>query len=208
MVTFVTGGESEFDLLAFGEANPETLRFIEQRSASMSTGLTDIARNLFASTKQLFHDVHGSEAMRKARAALRSVAGLFQANSIIPMWELSQFQQASLANQRWIMAEPTVRKAYHRQQCDGYNGSYVDMEPGMIGRDQYDWRLVNDGMVKEAEEGEEDEFALTWYFDEIKEGDRQLHTEEKVDIRGSFALVKAIMQAGEKDPTSILNESL
>lgn len=206
MVKIVQGGSAEFNLLAFGETNPTTLQYIEHRSNTFSNNLTDTARDLFQTTKLMFEQIHGSEAMRKARAAIRSVTGLFQQDTVRPMCTIQEFQQAALTMQRWIMAEPTVRAAYHAQQCDGYTGSYVDMAPGMVGRDHYDFRLVNDGVLHEEDDGED--FKVTFFFDEIMDGDRLLRPEEKVDILSSWEAVRAAMKAGGSDPTSILDDQL
>lgn len=205
MVAFVRGGDDAYNLLAFGETNQQTLQYIENRYNRVSDNLTDAAKSLFATTKQLFHDVHGSDAMRKARAAIRMITGAFQENNIRPLVSITDTQSASLIMQRWIMACPEVRTPYHKQQCDGYAGAYVDMNPGQVGRDHYDYRLVMDGVVESTEE---DPFKAVFYFNEILEGDRELRSDEKVDILSSWDIVRAAMRRGEEDPTSVLNDKL
>jgi hypothetical protein len=205
VVKFVTGGTAEFNLLAFGEPSPTTLSFIEERANYISHNLTDTARALFEGSKQVFESIHGSEAMRKARAALRTVTGLFQQDQIRMLWHVPELQNASLIMQRWLMAEETMRRAYHAQQCDGYHGSYVDMNPGMVGRDHYDYRLIYDGVVISTEE---EPFKVTHYFDDILEGDRKLRPEEKIDIMISHDAIRAAFAAGGSDPSSILNDNL
>ena len=79
------------------------------------------------------------------------------------------------------------------------------MSPGMVGRDHYDWRRVNDGVVHSTED---EPFKVTFYFDEILEGDRELRPDEKVDILSSWDIMRIAMKRGEEDPTSVLNDKL
>ena len=51
------------------------------------------------------------------------------------------------------MAQPDIRSLYHKGHCDGYSDTYVDMEPGLVGEQHYDYRRVMDGVVEETETG-------------------------------------------------------
>ena len=97
----------------------------------------------------------------------------------------------------------TLRLMYHQQRCEGYTDTYVDMHPGDVGEQHYDYRRVVDGMVME----QDDELVSVQYFDEIKEGD-ELDIDDQVAILRTWDSVKAAIEENKEDPTSPFNASL
>lgn len=202
MIQVDFGGVSDFDALMYGQKHQGTLNFLQnniQQLAQMSHTLTDAGRQFFAGAAQRFEELNSAEAMRLARAAVRRAGSVFQRDEIRSMWELPQIQNAPLTMQRWIMAEPTVRQMYQEQRCDGYSETYVDMHPGAIGADHYDYRRVTNGIIVDDEEHG---WKATIYLDELIEGDRDLTLDEKVDILTTWDIVSSLMKEGSEDPTS------
>jgi hypothetical protein len=106
--------------------------------------------------------------------------------------------------QRWIMAEPTVRELYHDQRCDGFSDTYVDMEPGKVGEEHYDWRRVMSGVVRY----DDDTVVAKFYMDDLREGDRELDSWEKISIVGSWEVLKIAVSQMNEDPTSVFGDKL
>ena len=143
--------------------------------------------------------------MRVADAALRKVGGLFQPNRIRYLESVSEIQNAPVAMQRWIMAQPDIRAAYHAQRCDGYSPTYVDMYPGQVGANHYDYRQVMHGI---AQDHEEDDFKVTFFMDDLEDGDVAPTHLEKVDILSTWDIVQAALKRGKDDPTSPFADQL
>ncbi|MNU19668.1 hypothetical protein D3C71_79010 [compost metagenome] len=205
MVQVVVGGNTEFNALVYGQKNPGTISFLEREAFTVSPHLTAAGAQFFANQAALFEQYNGAEALRLAAAAVKKVGSIFQPNSIRALLTVPEIQNAPLAMQRWIMAEPTIRELYHQQRCDGFADTYVDMHPGFVGREHYDWRQVQHGMVQT--EDEEAPLA-TFYFDELAEGDRELTLDEKMDIVSTWEVVKLNAKAGKADPTSAYGTEL
>jgi hypothetical protein len=205
MVQVVIGGNTEFNALVYGQKNPGTISFLEQEAFTISPQLTHAGQEFFANQAMLFEQYNGAEALRLANAAVRKVQAIFQPNSIRNLWELGAIQNAPLVMQRWIMAEPTVRKMYHEQRCDGYAETYVDMHPGFVGREHYDWRQVQHGLVQTEDE---DAPMVSFFFDELEQGDRELTLEEKMDIVSTWDVVRSMLKPGGEDPTSVFGTQL
>lgn len=199
------GDNSEFNALCYGQKNVGTLQYLERQVENISNTLTDAGRSFFANSQQLWNQYNGSEALRLARAAARKVGSLFQRDEIRVLYGIGEIQTAPLSMQRYIMAEPITRQRFNEQRCDGYSGTYVDMNPGTIKEDHYDYRRVMNGLVLTTPDGDE---KTTFYLDELVEGDRELYHEEKVDIRNTWAIVADLMKYGERDPTSVLDSKL
>ncbi len=210
MSTYAIGGfgaADAFDAMCYGESHPSTVQYLAQQVSHVAETLTDAGRAFMAGARDLFDHYHGSEAMRFARGVLAKVKGAVQNQRIHSIWETVDFQNASLAMQRWIMANPTVRELYHKQRCDGYSDTYVDMEPGQVKHDHYDYRRVMDGVML-FEPDEETDWKVYQYLDELKEGDRDLEHFEKVDIQNTWNAMDMLLAIAKDDPTSAVGGSL
>jgi hypothetical protein len=206
MVMIVQGDTNMFNSLVYGaQKHPGTLAFLENQVSQFGGALTEFGQAFFNSAKTLYDNFNSSEAMRIARAATRKFDSLFASDTIQTIWDLGRLQHAPLTMQRWIMAEPTTRTLFHQQRCDGYSGSYVDMEPGRVGEDHYDYRRVYSDVVQDTEDGG---WVVNHYLDEILEGDAEPEFDQKVDIIDTHAFAKAHAEAGREDHTSKWNEML
>lgn len=200
------GDDLAFRALVYGaDRSPGTLQFIENSVNSigqMSNTLTEAGNNFFNNSRTLMNQFIGSDAMRLAKAALNKVSNVFVRNDIHYINDIAKLQNAPLVMQRFIMAQPDVRLRYHEQRCDGYSGTYVDMEPQRIGENHYDYRRVMNGIVV----GDEDK--ITYYLDTLFPNDRELDLNEQVDVLKTWEVVARLMKYGDEDPTSVMCESL
>lgn len=194
----VYGGDASFNALVSGEQHPANAGFFQRQLESVSNNLTEVGRQLFANAKDIYEQFNGSEAMRIARDALRSVKSVFIQNRIQFLSEIESLQNAPFVMQRWVMANPVIRQAYHNQQCDGYSESYVDVFPKNIGENHYDYRRVMDGVVIETE----DSWRVKFYPDEIHHGDKELDHDQKVLILNTWSIGEMFMSKLKEDPTS------
>lgn len=201
MPVIIDGGATAFKTLAFGMPHQGTLNFLEHRLQRTSEFLNETGREFMSRGLEIFNQYAGSEAMRLAKAAIRSVQHAFDPNVIMPLHDIGAIQQAPLSMQRWIMAEPTVRALFHQNRCDGYSDSYVDMHPGQIGQDHLDWRVVNNGYIHETPNDEEYDWTCVNYFD-VREDDVQLDLGEKNTIFDVWDKLRVLVKAGGEDPTS------
>ena len=91
------------------------LNFLQNQITNLgnfSNTLTEAGRSFFSNAKDLFDKFNGAEALRLARLAAQKV------NNILSQMLLRVFGNWEKRNlpslmQRWIMANPDVRKAYH-----------------------------------------------------------------------------------------------
>jgi hypothetical protein len=205
MAKLLAGGGDTFDALAYGRPHPGTMQFLEAQLNTATQHLTQAGQSFMATAHDLWERTNGSTAMRVMRAAARAARSLWDSDEIKALLEIGQLQHAPPTMQRWIMAEPTIRKLYHNQACDGYEGTYVDMHPKDIGEGHYDYRRVMDGVVVLDEDG-------GWHSDqwaeELLPDDTDLPLEDQVDILDTWAAIKSHVVHGKEDPTSKWNSTL
>jgi hypothetical protein len=191
-----------FDLLLYGDTNPQNDYYIQNNLQSFGNTLTDLGKQFMESSKEIYDRINSSSALRMARAAIRSVAGMFNPNTILQIESLEQLRCASPLMQRYIMAEPTLRAAYQRQLVDGYSDTYYDPDPEGIKDTHYYYRMVMDGVGQEiiGEDGES-EFIYKFYGHELREDDKELTPDQKFSVLHTWEYIKNCM-AHREDPTN------
>jgi hypothetical protein len=198
--TYSLDSASQFDAIVYGEKHPNTVNYLRNQFNHYSDTLSEAGQNFLSRGASIFETFNNSESMRFVRNVVKEVLGNtnIETTVILSIFELNKLQSANLNMQRWIMANPAVRTLYHEQGCDGYSTTYIDNEPGRVGDNHYDWRRVNDGIMHIGE----DNWTINQYFDELKEGDRDLSVEEKSDILFTWSHLDFLMALGKEDPTS------
>lgn len=212
MVKLVSGGAATFNALSYQEHHPSTLQYLSGQFDQVAGAFSQAGQSFLDKAKGLYEQFNSSEALRRARALARATVGVFQRDEVRRYMTLGEIQQANQRMQRWIMADPATREEYHALRCDGYSDTYVDMHPGDIGEKHYDYRLVMDGVMQELpwspDKPDEPEFKVTFYMDELAEGDRPLDVTEVAMIQEAWALVHRFRVGGKEDPTSSLGGML
>lgn len=195
-----TPAMSDFDALAFGTPHPGTLNYIRQRFDNLSTALSDRGREFMADARVMWDKFMGSAAIRKARAVKEKLLdGMYLRNEIQQYTTIGQFQSATPLMQGYIMACPEVKQMYYDQRLDGYTGSYVDPNPGMVGWDDPAYRMVMNGV---AVDHPEHDFHIRVVLDDLPEGVNQLQIDEKMRIMATWDILRSYLEAGKEDPTS------
>lgn len=193
--------DDAFNAFIYPEKNAGGLEYLKNQFNNFTGVLTNTANSFIQSSREQFERFNSSAAIEFARNVVKSVIGKADVTTdkITTLWEVNQFQGASLQMQRWIMANPVVREVYHDQRCDGYSDTYFDSQPKLKGEDHYDYRRVMDGMIQYDQEGE---WFAKIYFEDLLEGDRDLTHGEKTDIAYTWSKLEYLMALGKDDPTS------
>jgi hypothetical protein len=193
------GSSDAWNAMLYGETNQNTVSFMQNQLASARSMFNDAGQSFLRKAEAAFNLFNGSEAIDFARKTIAKVSNFYDAPRINECITLEQFQKSSVVMQRFIMAEPSIRKLYHQQRCDGYAETYVDMHPGKIGIDHYDWRVATNSMLQFQDDGG---YVARQFPDEILEGDRRLTFGEKVAIATTFEFLAAYAEQRTDDPTS------
>lgn len=202
-VNVIHAGPTGFDYAIFGDHSPINSQYFQQQLSYFSDSLNDMGRRFMEGSREIYDRLNNSEALRMARAAMRTVRGVFHPNMIVPLETLEDLRSAQPLMQRYVMAEPMLREKFHRQLVDGYSSTYVDVDPGCIGSNHYDYRRVMTGIVQDTvtEDGE-DGWVSHNYYDEDRGDDRDLDSGEKFAILNTWDIVKMFVNSG-RDPTDI-----
>ena len=199
-IKVVQGDDASFRAMTYGyDRHPGTINYIQNSINDVvrhSNILTNYASEFFSNAAATSESLIGERAILLAKASLARVNNIFVQNDIHYIGSMEEIQNAPLIMQRYIMAMPELRQLYHNQLCDGYSNTYVDNNPGDIGETHYDYRRVMNGIVV----SDEYEDKVTFYLDELLEGDRELFLSEQSNIKHTWEIVAQLIKY-DIDPT-------
>ena len=189
----------------YGQNSASALAFLQSQYKQVGNYVNDATKKFYQASQQAFEHYNGAEAMRYARKVLTGLNITSDAQYVIPLNSVNDFQKASDTMQRWIMASPIVRDMYNRQRCDGYSDTYQDFDPGKTGEHLYDYRRAVNGLVQFKEDGN---YQAVNYYEELRDNDRELDFGEQLAIAHTWRVAEILMNFGKDDITSKSGESL
>lgn len=188
-----------FESLMFGTSNIKNYAGAMDASI-VSNYITPLAQQYVAETIQR-NNWYNSEAYydQVRNYVVSKGPSIVHQDFIMPLHTPDQFRLANLTMQRWIMAEPTIRQAYVDGQICGYEDTYIDHEPGMVGEDQSDYRHVMNGIIQ-------NEHAYI-YVDNYSGEKPKLSIGEVSDILSTWSTASLLMDLGVCDITDPLTDN-
>lgn len=197
-VATVQGSDEVINNLLYTPHTEEEIDYFRQNMNAVVERLQGFNDAFVNKVKETYNRVWDYGKILAAKAAASSVDNVIDHNRIRPLFKVRDIQHAPPIMQRWIMAQPDVRELYIGQGCQGYPDTYVDIDPGTVGEDNYDYRRVMDGIVQK--DPNKDRVFWVNYSEELLEGDKDLDDLEKFTILNIWDIVKDAIAEGI-DPT-------
>lgn len=196
----VDGGDLAFKSLIYPEQNRGlTMNYIMNQFNNMPSTITDAGRMFMEESMQVINKLNDDTALQIARNALTQAGEFMYLEFIKPLVSVQDIIGAPPNMQRWIMANPEIRKEYIKGRYDGYSETYADIDPGNVGEDHYDYRRVMDGVLHQDENGN---YWINTYYEDLLEGDKELTHDEKFDILQTWHASTILMRLYKEDLTN------
>jgi len=195
----------EFSVLAYGQKNPATVQFMQNRYSEfqgMGHMLTDYGKSFVENSKKVFEYVTGSDAMSFSQAVLRKVENMFQRNEYRELHSVHDIQQSPQIMHRGLMTLIDLRTLYLDQRVCGFDETYLNVDGNTVGADQRDYRLFNHGLLRDDEEHG---WRQSYYSDAMEELDAvdRVIPDMKFTIQSAGHYVThALKQENGPDPSS------
>jgi hypothetical protein len=162
--------------------------------------LTDMGRAFVDKCRNIYTSISDSTRMAGINHAIKLLDRIVDRDEIHELESYEDLVDSSPIMRRFIMAAEDIRIAFQKQRIDGYGDNYYDAEPGVSGSDHYDFRLVNQGMLRVPMNSTQ--VVVSEYLETLNVGDRALSTHEKNDILASQSLASYYLKQG-LDPTRV-----
>lgn len=162
--------------------------------------LNEMGKKFVAQCRSIYDTISDSVRMASIDHAIKLLDRVADRDEIYEIDSYDGLVDASPIMRRFIMAAEDIRIAFQKQRIDGYGDNYVDTEPGAVGSDHYDFRLVNHGMLRTPMGS--DTAVISEYIEPLNNGDRPLTVHEKNDILTTQSLASYYLSKGF-DPTRV-----
>lgn len=158
-----------------------------------------------------------SELGRQVQAMRYKLSNFWQSDTVRPLWDVGDVQQAQPEMMRWVMAHTGTRELYHDGRIEGYGNKYQDPAPGTVGTDFYDYRRATNGVVmpqftlRELEDGSTEEVRTEHYVNHYEKylgNDAVLAHLDKAAIQITWATLDDNIEDGRSDHTSGWNSTI
>lgn len=216
MARVVEGGSSVMDALVYGTAHHSVSNYIQDAYHRVHSVVNDVGRAAMENAHKLYETTLNSSAYRLAQAALRKLDDGFMAETIQPLLTVAQLQNAPNVMVPWLMSEPTVKRRWLAERCEGYGDDYTDVSNGATGLADPLWRAVHNGILvtdddraaqEDADLAAEPNWGCITFLDgEVEE--LNIDFQKQTDILSSQDALFHAVKHGVDDPTSRWNASL
>jgi hypothetical protein len=204
----VLHGDSHFAAaLTYGSIQNAMHDYVNAELAKAQQMVVGMGQQMFQRAESVRDSFVNSNAFRLAEAAIRQVQSMWGMNAIQPLPELWQVQNAPLVMQPYIMANPMLRNLYMQQRCDGYSGTYFDVQPDAVGESHDDWRKAMSGLLQTKGNDDDQYDVFVTYCTDDAETAKPLSFEAQMDIQNAWVLVEDAIYRGV-DPSSRWNDDL
>ena len=184
--------------------NSRFREYAQEQMRNMAEFGSQISQNFMAAAQKRYDQVVDSTFIRRVDAARRRAQSIWVTDEIQRVNEYWQLQNAPPTMAKYLMAEPTYRKLYTQQRCEGYGKRYVDDQPGVIGEQHRHYRQAMDSYVQFDDEGE---WFAPNYSDTYSNEDEALLLREQDDIQHAWRLIRHAIAEGI-DPGSVADNPL
>ena len=205
MAVMISGDNSVFNALVYGAGNQSGREYMAMLNQQFMQCLTPDLYNYYSNIgNTVYAGIDQTEAMNRLRMVGGQFMNMFQPDMVAYLQTMEQMQMAGLSMQRWIMANPQVRELYQQGVINGYSESYYDWEPNRNGAQQFDYRIVTNGVWVEDASGN---YSMT-DWNHGGPDTEELTFEEQHCIMKTWDNVLRQMELRQKDPTSVWNNDM
>lgn len=194
-----------FSALLFPQQHQANTHYLQQQLGQIQArpAYDSIQAQWFRQAEQDLQRTLSQEALIKARQIRQEYdITSVMSTEIMRLNTLEQLQTAPVVMMPYLMACPEVREYYHQGHLSGYAGVYVDQEPQYRGWKHVDYQVAVDGLALENDEGQ----VVVEQFFSDQVDDRRLNLFQQADIQVSWDVMRAWINHGEDDPTSVGGE--
>lgn len=194
VVNVIQGGDSAFDAMIYGQPTNSVLQYLNNSIESARVALGNAGSRFMDNARSMYEKFNGRAAIEQGKMLLMNIGSHVNQDAIYTVRE-DQIQNINIAMQRYVMSNPVVSKMYNKNMCYGYQETYLDNEPGVVGKDREDYGRVMDGMLYFDKDGD----GLITHYSSSKEED-DLYITEKISILDTWHMVEQMIVKGI-DPT-------
>ena len=182
MATVIFGGDDVISHLSGGNASRGFLDYLGEMNERAGRFITESASRFLERSRSLRERRDAGEVRRMARAIKERVNHFWQEDTIRPLERVEDIQNAPRSMERWIMANPNVRRRVQEGVLDGYSETFVDEDSENITPERHiDYKRVMNGSW-------EDEHYVQYWDERLEDEEVTLSFQDKMAIKTTWAI--------------------
>lgn len=189
----------------FGNLSQATVGYLQGQIQSLGATGSDYGKRMYARSMEIFNEINSDYAVMAAEAVLTQVESMMGQDMIQPLLTMTELQSARPMMQGWVMTSPKLRQGMYDGKLEAYSDTYIDPEPGLIGHEMNQYRVLMNGILQPHEEAS---YQYSLYFDRTSNPDEMLTIRQAAAIVESQHAAEDLMDAAGQDPTSQWGASL
>lgn len=198
----ISGGSAAFRLGTTGYASAFSQEQMRVNSYSFDQILSGKARSMIDAVANHYVHITESEAIRSVKALGRLLENFALPNRVMQLDGISELQHAPDVMIPYIMAEPTVRRMYLDDRCEGYGDKYINLYGDLIGSTDPVYQTVTHGMWVDQGNGE---LECHMYSNVAIEHDQQMSMPDQLNVLRTWDSLRSVLDLAKEDPTSRWN---
>jgi hypothetical protein len=146
-VNVISGGEHALNALLYKQPDENFLEYLKSHMHNAYQTIGEAGNRFMSNVRSMYDKYNASDVLQLGKMLLTRTGTHFSQDVIYNV-PYEQLGGANLIMQRYIMAHPDLSKLYVKNMCSGYNGTYVDIEPGVYGTNRSEYIQVMDGVLQ------------------------------------------------------------
>jgi len=145
-VNVIQGGRDAFNAMLYNVPAPGTLNWLNNNINHAREVLGGVASSLVDASVNLYNRVNNDASINAAKSLVASQGGHVSPYAIYGL-DYTNMNSANYIMQQYIMCNPMVQEQYVDNICNGFEETYYDEQPGVVGEDRYGYQRVMDGVL-------------------------------------------------------------
>lgn len=195
MAFLVSSGDSDaMHAFTHGIMSRDDLSYFKDRVESASRTATGYAAKFLDRARESLENLDLGGLRRSVDRLRERFGARFDEDRICSLISIPSLRDAKPTNRRYVMAMPRLRELYMKERCSGYEGDFINDEPGFVGVLHDDYRAVMNGAFVETKEG-------GWVTHLSGKDDPELDHFEREMVRDTWAFIDQTLDEGVHDLT-------
>lgn len=193
--------QGALDYVMYGDNSSVVSNYLQTQMQSMHRFINPITDKIYNAMQASYDYVNNQIVKSGIMNSLRTQGVAVNNDYFSILKTVHDLSSANVTMQRWVMANPIVKKHYLEQNLDGYSDSYTNVFGKDIGENDYNYRMVMSGVVVDTDEYT----GYSMYYDQPYPGDRKISYEEKMTVLATWDHMEQILNSSNIDFTHQTN---
>lgn len=191
--------DASIDTYLYGDNSQVVSSYLTEQMSRIPTSYNEFGERMWQSMQNAYSYVNDQNLRMGVMTELTRNNVNYIHNHFSSLGSFEDLREANVTMQRWIMSHPYLKQQYLNQNLEGYSGTYTNFNNEGYGVDDYNYRRVYDGVLRDTDK---DEWEYTYYLEDLEEGDSVLTWFEKTTIMNTHETIDFLLSHSAKDFTS------